>query len=46
MKALQYQWFSAMYGVYFFSDCAWIGLATVYVIAAIAEAAAHRSRRC
>ena len=34
MKALQYQWFSAMYGVYFFSDCAWIGLATVYVIAA------------
>ena len=34
MKALQYQWFSAMHGVYFFSDCAWIGLATVYVIAA------------
>jgi|ERR1035437_4817708 hypothetical protein len=37
MKALQYQWFSAMYGVYFFSDCAWIGLATVYVIAAILQ---------
>jgi hypothetical protein len=35
MKAVQYQWFSAMYGVYFFSDCAWIGLATVYVIAAL-----------
>jgi hypothetical protein len=34
MKATQYQWFSAIYGVYFFSDCAWIGLATVYVIAA------------
>ncbi len=34
MKATSYQWFSAMYGVYFFSDCAWIGLATVYVIAA------------
>ena len=34
LKALQYQWFSAMHGVYFFSDCAWIGLATVYVIAA------------
>jgi hypothetical protein len=36
MKARQYQWFSAMYGVYFFSDCAWVGLATVYVIAALA----------
>ena len=35
MKALQYQWFSAMYGVYFFSGSAWGGLATVYVIAAI-----------
>ena len=35
MQATSYQWFSAMYGVYFFSDCAWIGLATVYVIAAI-----------
>jgi hypothetical protein len=35
MKATQYQWFSCIYGVYFFSDCAWIGLATVYVIAAI-----------
>jgi len=34
MKALQYQWFSAMFGVYFFSNCAWVGLATVYVIAA------------
>ena len=35
MQATSYQWFSAMYGVYFFSDCAWIGVATVYVIAAI-----------
>ena len=35
MQAPSYQWFSAMYGVYFFSDCAWIGLATVYVIAVI-----------
>ncbi len=35
MKSLQYQWFSAMHGVYFFSSCAWVGLATVYVIAAI-----------
>ena len=35
MKALEYQWFSAMFGVYFFSDCAWVGLATVYVLAAV-----------
>ena len=35
MQSVQYQTFSAMYGVYFFSDCAWIGLATVYVIAAV-----------
>ncbi|HEV2696082.1 MAG TPA: hypothetical protein VG347_24550 [Verrucomicrobiae bacterium] len=34
MKSLQYQWFSAMHGVYFFSTCAWAGLATIYVIAA------------
>ncbi|HEY4416596.1 MAG TPA: hypothetical protein VGO57_12980 [Verrucomicrobiae bacterium] len=35
MKAVQYEWFSCIYGVYFFSDCAWIALATVYMIAAI-----------
>ena len=35
MKATSYQFFSCIYGVYFFSDCAWIGLATVYVIAVI-----------
>ena len=35
MKAVQDQWFSCIYGVYFFSDCAWIGLATVYAISAV-----------
>jgi hypothetical protein len=35
MKATQYEFFSCLYGVYFFSDCVWIGLATVYVIAAV-----------
>ena len=35
MQATSYQSFSAIYGVYFFSDCAWIGLATVYIIAAV-----------
>lgn len=33
MKSLQYQWFSAMYGVYFFASSAWAGLAFIYVIA-------------
>jgi hypothetical protein len=37
MKALQYQWFSAIYGVYFFASSVWIALATVYVIAAIMQ---------
>jgi hypothetical protein len=37
MKSLQYQWFSAMYGVYFFSDCIWVTLATVYVITVILQ---------
>ncbi len=35
MKAVQYEFFSAIYGVYFFGGSAWAGLATIYVIAAI-----------
>ena len=37
MQAVQYQSFSAMYGVYFFSNCAWLALGTVYVIAALLQ---------
>lgn len=33
MQAVQYQWFSAMYGVYFFTSSVWAGLAVIYVIA-------------
>ncbi len=33
MQAVQYQWFSAIYGVYFFASSAWAGLAVIYVIA-------------
>jgi hypothetical protein len=33
MQATSYQWFSAMYGVYFFASSAWAGLAFIYVIA-------------
>jgi hypothetical protein len=32
MKALQHQWFSTMYGVYYFAGSVWTTLATVYVI--------------
>jgi len=37
MKALQHQWFSAIYGVYFFADCAWISLATIYILAVLLQ---------
>ena len=32
VKALEHQWFSTMYGVYFFAASVWTTLATVYVI--------------
>ena len=32
MKSLEYQWFSAMYGVYFFASSTWAALALIYVI--------------
>jgi len=32
MKALQYQWFSTMYGVYYFASSVWMTLALVYII--------------
>jgi hypothetical protein len=37
MQAVQYQWFSAMYGVYFFSSCVWAALAAVYIITALLQ---------
>jgi hypothetical protein len=37
MKALQYQWFSTMYGVYYFAGCAWVALATAYALAMILD---------
>jgi hypothetical protein len=33
MKALQYQWYSTMYGVYYFAGCVWIAYAAAYIIA-------------
>lgn len=32
MKALQHQWFSTMYGVYYFAGSVWTTLVTVYLI--------------
>jgi hypothetical protein len=32
MKSLQHEWYSAMYGVYFFASSAWVALATVYIL--------------
>jgi hypothetical protein len=37
MKALQYQWFSTMYGVYYFAGCVWTALATAYILAMILD---------
>ena len=37
MQAVQYQWFSAIYGVYFFASCVWAALAAVYVITVLLQ---------
>jgi len=35
MQAVQYQWFSTVYGVYFFTSSVWAGLAVIYVLAVV-----------
>ncbi len=37
VSALQYQWYSAMYGVYFFASSTWVTLATIYVLTVILQ---------
>jgi hypothetical protein len=37
MKALQHQWFSTMYAVYYFAGSVWMTLATVYLITMILD---------
>ena len=37
MQAVQYQWFSAVYGVYLFASYAWAALAAVYVITVLLQ---------
>ena len=39
MMSLQHQWFSTMYGVYYFAGSVWMSVATVYVIAVILKRA-------
>jgi hypothetical protein len=37
MKAVEYQWFSAIYGVYYFASSMWVTLATVYILTVILQ---------
>jgi hypothetical protein len=41
MKSLEYQWFSTMYGVYYFAGSVWTTLATTYLLAAILKRTGH-----
>jgi hypothetical protein len=37
MKGLMYEWFSTMYGVYYFAGSVWLALATAYMITMILD---------
>jgi len=37
MKGMQHEWFSTMYGVYYFAGSVWITLATAYVITMVLD---------
>ena len=37
MQAVQYQWFSAIYGVYLFASDTWVALAAVYLITVLLQ---------
>jgi hypothetical protein len=41
VKALEYQWYSTMYGVYYFAESVWTTVATVWVIAAVLNRTGH-----
>ncbi len=41
MKSLEYQWFSTMYGVYYFAGSVWTTLATTYLIAIVLQKTGH-----
>ncbi len=37
MMSVQYQFFSTMFGLYFFACCGWVALATIYLITAVLQ---------
>jgi hypothetical protein len=41
MKSLEHQWFSTMYGVYYFAGSVWTALATIYVLTAVLKRTGH-----
>ncbi len=41
MKSLEHQWFSTMYGVYYFAGSVWVTLATTYVLAFVLKSSGH-----
>jgi len=41
MKSLEHQWFSTMYGVYYFAGSVWTTLATMYVLTALLQRTGH-----
>lgn len=41
MKSLEYQWFSTMYGVYYFAGSVWTTLAMTYIIALVLQRTGH-----
>lgn len=41
VKALEHQWYSTMYGVYYFAESVWTTVATLWVIASILSRTGH-----
>jgi hypothetical protein len=37
MQAVQFRWYSAVYGVYFFASCVWAALAALYLIVVLLQ---------
>ena len=44
MKSLEHQWFSTMYGVYYFAGSVWVTLATVYVLTLVLRRTGHLAK--
>jgi len=41
IKSLEHQWFSTMFGVYYFAGSVWVTLATTYVLALVLQRTGH-----